>query len=124
MKRESIIRGVAHWAAKEFCPRLPEFSPQRIGIEAVDNLAQNAPAAAESLLAGFLGGSPFIGALLAAASGNQFDAVAAAITEAVRKEQKMTVSVPTPLGPRVWSLAPVDVEKIVSEIRTAEANNA
>ena len=35
----------------------------------------------------------------------------------------MMISIPTPLGPRIWALAAVDIEKIVSEIRTAEANN-
>lgn len=123
MKRESIIRGLAKWAGREITPRLPQFSPQRIGLSTIEMLAMRNPPAAEILATTFIG--PLVPTLVNAA-GQQFDAVADAVVEAVKREGKMTIQLPSgPFGlgdPVPYSLTETDFANIVNEIRTQEAS--
>lgn len=120
MKRESIIRGLARWADKEIRPRLPEFSPARIGVATCIQLAATAPAAAESICSTFAG--PAVTALLALAATDDFDATAEALVAAVKAEGKMVIGLPGLFGPTPYSLGETDFRRIIDEIRTAEAS--
>jgi hypothetical protein len=117
MKRESIIRGLAKWAAKEIKPRLPAFSPARIALATFEQLAVAAPAAAEAVAASLLG--PVVPAVVNAA-GPQFDAVADALVAAAKSEEKMVLY----LAGIPYSLTETDFRNIVNEIRTQEASAA
>lgn len=115
MKRESIIRGLARWAGREIRPRLPAFSPARLAVATFERLAATAPAAAEAVAASLFG--PVVPAVVGAA-GPQFDAVAEALVEAAKGEEKLTVV----LAGIPYSLTESDFRSIVDEIRTAEAS--
>lgn len=123
MKRESIVRGIARWAGREIKPRLPEFSPQRIGLATLEQLAVRNPPAAEAVAAALLG--PVVPTLVNAA-GADFDAVSEALCDAVKAEGKMLVALPAgPFGlgaPAPYSISETDFRNIVNEIRTQEAN--
>lgn len=120
MKRESIVRGLAKWAGREIKPRLPQFSLARLGIATLEQLAARDPQAAESVAASLLG--PVVPALINAA-GPQFDAVADALCEAAKGEEKVIVSLPGAFGQTVpYSLTESDFRNIIDSIRTQEAS--
>lgn len=118
MKRESIVKGLAVWAGKEIKPRLPQFSVARLAIATFERLAASSPAAAECAATNFC---PFLPVLLNAA-GPQFDAVADALVEAVKAEEKLIVHLPGAAGPTPYSITETDFRNIVNEIRTQEAS--
>ena len=121
MQRSSIVQGIARWAHKEFGSKMPSFSPTRIGLEAIDKLAQVSPQAVEALAEKLPFGRGVQGFLSAAEV--DFPATMKALEDAVRSQERLVLSIPTPVGPIVVTLVAASIAAITSEIETAEANH-
>lgn len=122
MNRQAIILGIVRWLAREMAGRTAQYSPMRVCMSAAESLALAAPAAAEAMLGGVLA-NPLVAGLLAASQSN-FDAVVEAFRTAVRQNEKMVVTVPTPLGPVPYSLTETDIQNLAATIRQAAKETA
>jgi len=117
MNRHAIILGIVRWLAREMAGRTAQFSPMRVCLSAAESLALTAPATVEAMLGGLLA-NPLVAGLLAASQSN-FDAVVEAFRNAVKQNEKMVITVPTPVGPVPYSLTETDIQNLAATIRQA-----